>query len=139
MFVNFLTGLIFGSTQWLIPFRQRAGLTTEDSTSDAILDAGGGPLVVADRVPSIEPLPLDIEQQNPREAWDITDSPIEKLKTSGIEVPASYHLFDANCYRRLGRELTRFVMSTMSTRNPKSHVPTDEELQHQARWIMFDE
>ncbi|KAJ4257883.1 hypothetical protein NW757_003511 [Fusarium falciforme] len=139
MFVNFLTGLIFGSTKWLVPFRQRAGLTTEDSTSAAILDANVGPPVVADLVPSIEPPRLSMEQQSPTEAWDMTDSPTEKLKTSGIEVPASYHLFDANCYRRLGRELTRFVMSTMSTRNPKSHVPTDEELQHQARWIMFDD
>ncbi|RSL47369.1 hypothetical protein CEP54_013429 [Fusarium duplospermum] len=69
----------------------------------------------------------------------MNESPTEKPKTTGIEVPASYHLFDANCYRRLGRELTRFVMSTMSARNPKSHVPTDEELQHQARWIMFDD
>jgi hypothetical protein len=138
MFVNFLTGLILGSTKWLIPFRQRAGLA-EETISSTALDAGGGPPIVADLVPSIEPLPVSTEQPSPTEGWAMADSPTEKLKTSGIEVPASYHLFDANCYRRLGRELTRFVMSTMSTRNPKSHVPTDEELQHQARWIMFDE
>ncbi|KAI8717166.1 hypothetical protein NCS52_00791500 [Fusarium sp. LHS14.1] len=139
MFANFLTGLILGSTKWLIPFRQRAGLTLNDSTSSVVLDAGSGPPIVADLVPNIESLPLSIEQQSPTELWDMTDSPTEGLKTNGIEVPASYHLFDANCYRRLGRELTRFAMSTMSTRNPKSHVPTDEELQHQARWIMFDD
>ncbi|KAK0640192.1 hypothetical protein DIS24_g9601 [Lasiodiplodia hormozganensis] len=44
-----------------------------------------------------------------------------------------------NIVRRLARELSWFVAITTSTRNPDSHVPTDEELQHQARWIMFDE
>lgn len=46
---------------------------------------------------------------------------------------------DSNCYRRLARELGRFVSSTMSPNNPNRHVPTDAELQHQARWILFDE
>jgi len=46
---------------------------------------------------------------------------------------------DANCYRRLARELTRFVKTTMSPNNPNFHVPSDEELQHQARWILYDE
>ena len=50
-----------------------------------------------------------------------------------------FFLNDANCYRRLARELTRFVNSTMSPNNPNFHVPSDLELQHQARWILYDE
>ncbi len=50
----------------------------------------------------------------------------------------SFFLNDANCYRRLAKELGRFVASTMSPNNPNSHVPSDEELQHQARWILYD-
>jgi hypothetical protein len=50
-----------------------------------------------------------------------------------------FFLNDANCYRRLQRELTRYANSTMSQNNPNRHVPTDEELQHQARWILYDE
>jgi len=50
-----------------------------------------------------------------------------------------FFLNDANCYRRLARELTRFVKTTMSPNNPNFHVPTDEELQHQSRWILYDE
>lgn len=46
---------------------------------------------------------------------------------------------DANCYRRLARELGRWVQSTMSPNNPNSHVPSDKEIQHQARWILYDE
>lgn len=43
------------------------------------------------------------------------------------------------CYRRVTRELSRFAMATMSPNNPNQHIPTDEELQHQARWIIYDE
>lgn len=42
-------------------------------------------------------------------------------------------------FRRLAKELMRFAASTMSPNNPNQHIPTDEELQHQARWIMYDE
>ncbi|EXL40796.1 hypothetical protein FOCG_16740 [Fusarium oxysporum f. sp. radicis-lycopersici 26381] len=45
----------------------------------------------------------------------------------------AFFLTDANCYRRLFRELTRFVSSAMSPNNPNCHVPTDAEIQHQAR------
>lgn len=50
-----------------------------------------------------------------------------------------FFLNDANCYRRLAKELGRYVASTMSQNNPNQHVPTDAELQHQARWILYDE
>ncbi|KAH8201312.1 hypothetical protein TruAng_004556 [Truncatella angustata] len=53
--------------------------------------------------------------------------------------PGPYFLNDANCYQRLAKDLGRFVASTMSANNPNSHVPSDEELQHQARWIVYDD
>lgn len=55
--------------------------------------------------------------------------------------PFSWALFnnDSNSYRRLARGLSRFVMTTMSSNNPSSHVPTDEELKYQARWIWYGE
>ena len=51
------------------------------------------------------------------------------------------HLFlnDMNCYRRLEKELGRWVAGLMSPNNPNRHVPTDKELQHQARWILYDD
>jgi hypothetical protein len=36
--------------------------------------------------------------------------------------PLRYFLNDANCYGRLAKELTRFVMSCMSPNNPRQHV-----------------
>ncbi|RBA13450.1 hypothetical protein FPRO05_02243 [Fusarium proliferatum] len=49
-----------------------------------------------------------------------------------------YFLNDANCHRWLGRELGRWVLSTTSLNNPNSHIPSDEELRHQARCIFDD-
>ncbi|CVK87866.1 uncharacterized protein FMAN_05310 [Fusarium mangiferae] len=51
----------------------------------------------------------------------------------------AFFLTDANCYRRLFRELRRFVTSIMSPNNPNCHIPTDAEIQHQARCIIFDD
>ncbi|KUJ17218.1 uncharacterized protein LY89DRAFT_617031 [Mollisia scopiformis] len=53
--------------------------------------------------------------------------------------PLKYFLNDANCYGRLVRELSRFVTSCMSPNNPMQHVPTDAEIQNQARWIIYDD
>ncbi|CCT64350.1 related to monocarboxylate transporter 4 [Fusarium fujikuroi] len=58
---------------------------------------------------------------------------------SGPGCPGPYFLNDANCYRRLAKELKRWVAGTMSANNPNRHVPSDAELQHQARWILYDD
>ncbi|RSM19469.1 hypothetical protein CDV31_001629 [Fusarium ambrosium] len=50
-----------------------------------------------------------------------------------------FFLNDNNSYRRLTRELSRFVVSCMSPNDPNSHVPSDEELKYQARWIPYDD
>ncbi|TDZ41026.1 Homeobox protein HD-2 [Colletotrichum trifolii] len=46
---------------------------------------------------------------------------------------------DANFHRWLTLELRRWVAATMSPNNPSRHVPTDEELQHQARFIVYED
>lgn len=48
-------------------------------------------------------------------------------------------LNDANFDRWLTRELRRWVKATMSPNNPNCHTPSDDELQHQARYILYDE
>jgi len=53
--------------------------------------------------------------------------------------PLRYFLNDANCYGRLVRELNRFVTSCMSPNNPLQHVPSDAEIQNQARWVIYDD
>lgn len=51
----------------------------------------------------------------------------------------NYFYLNSSCYRRLAWELDRFVTAAMSPNNPNQHIPTDEEIRHQARWIMYDE
>jgi len=67
-----------------------------------------------------------------------SQSPGASSTTSSIKTGARF-LNDANCFRRLAKDLGRFVTATMSANNPNRHTPTDEELRHQARWIVYDE
>ncbi|ESZ95442.1 hypothetical protein SBOR_4183 [Sclerotinia borealis F-4128] len=53
--------------------------------------------------------------------------------------PLRYFLNDANCYNRLVRELSRFVARCVSPNNPNQHIPSDAELQNQARWVIYDD
>ena len=58
----------------------------------------------------------------------------------GGDAKSTVFLFnDPNCYRRLALELKRYVLLCLSPNNPNRHVPTDEELKHQSRWILYDE
>ncbi|OBR07122.1 C2H2 type zinc finger domain-containing protein [Colletotrichum higginsianum IMI 349063] len=50
-----------------------------------------------------------------------------------------FFLNDPNRYGRLAGELSRFVASSMSPNNPNKHVPTDDEIRYQARWIFYDD
>ncbi|RFU25939.1 hypothetical protein B7463_g10400, partial [Scytalidium lignicola] len=58
---------------------------------------------------------------------------------SNPTLPLQNFLNDSNCYRRLVRELSRFVQSCLSPNNPNQHIPTDGELQNQARWVIYDD
>ena len=48
-------------------------------------------------------------------------------------------LNDCTYQERLGRALGRWAASQMSHRNPNCHVPSDEEIQHQARCMAYGE
>ncbi|UPK90627.1 hypothetical protein LCI18_001562 [Fusarium solani-melongenae] len=48
-------------------------------------------------------------------------------------------LNDSNHHRWLKRELARWVTATMSPNNPNCHIPSDEELRHQARCLLFND
>lgn len=65
------------------------------------------------------------------------DSPTSRLQSSLFK--QNNFFLNPSCYRRLAWELGRFVTAAMSPNNPNQHVPTDEELKHQARWIQYDE
>ncbi|KAF4459659.1 monocarboxylate transporter 4 [Fusarium albosuccineum] len=78
--------------------------------------------------------PTDLRDRSP--AYSST-SQTTMTKVVGTKYPALFFSNDANSYHRLAQDLARFVKSTTSPNNPAQHVPTDEELQHQARCILY--
>ncbi|KAI9147051.1 Homeobox protein CUP9 [Paramyrothecium foliicola] len=56
-----------------------------------------------------------------------------------VQKPGSLLLNDANYFHWIKEELKRWVAATMSPHNPTSHVPSDQEIQHYARWVSFNE
>ncbi|PNP46521.1 hypothetical protein TGAMA5MH_01979 [Trichoderma gamsii] len=61
-----------------------------------------------------------------------------QTQNAGVHMGA-YRLHDPNFYNWLGRELGRWVTSTMSPNNPNCHIPSDKEIQHHARFLMYDD
>ncbi|KAM6522944.1 hypothetical protein FALCPG4_012552 [Fusarium falciforme] len=137
MFANLLIGLVFRSTTWLTPFRLRMGLPTveaslcpDNTSNDLGIDFG----LMDIRI-------LDTEKDT--QTNDATTNPMRTTKLPDranvrVQEQRVMSLNDGNMYRGLTRDLSRFVASVMSPLNPNQHIPTDEELQFQARWIMYD-
>ncbi|KAI1061402.1 hypothetical protein LB507_011297, partial [Fusarium sp. FIESC RH6] len=116
MFTGLLVGLIYASTKWLVPFRSRAGLPIQDSSSQNNPSQLNTPSFFGNNAHdslALAPSPMPLDRK-------------------------VFSLNDRNMYRGLTRDLTRYVARTISPLNPTSHVPTDEELQYQARWIEYD-
>lgn len=153
-FQTFLAGLIYGSSGWLAPFRRRANLVSTVPESEPQSNHGSEMQDIQattsnheSKIPLLGVLPPGDAPEDP------IGKSLDAVGTSvSVPVIGSNHgepkipprampllLNDDNCYRRLVRDLSRFVVSTISPRNPDCHVPTDEELQYQARWIMFQE
>ncbi|KAJ4247792.1 hypothetical protein NW762_013001 [Fusarium torreyae] len=72
------------------------------------------------------------------------------LRSSGVSAEEStirpawlgtgiFVLNDTNHYPWFTRELKRWVKAAMSPNNPICHVPSDEELRHQARCLLYNE
>lgn len=139
-FSGFLIGLINASTRWLEPFRTRAGLPPTEHPEAPTLDAGNQDFLSA-ALPDLKVGHHDGESspEDPglQDANELSDGNVENVVKPGTAT--TFFVNEDNCYRRLALELTRFVKITMSDRNPNRHVPSDAELQHQARWISFEE
>ncbi|KAK4103743.1 hypothetical protein N658DRAFT_421095 [Parathielavia hyrcaniae] len=121
-------------TFWLAAFKRRHMLQVFSTPS-----LSGG-----EQLPAAEPWRDSASASNMSPASGVTSSS-GSGSGSGIACAAAllggggYYLNDSNCYQRLARELKKWVASTMSPNNPNCHVPSDEELQHQARWIVYED
>ncbi|KAL1840574.1 hypothetical protein VTJ49DRAFT_306 [Mycothermus thermophilus] len=124
--VKFLLRLAGSSIDWLAAFRQRCDAAAAGSTSE---------LPSNDRPP-----PATVTDPGTGTWCSVSWTPCGN-GTPGTEPRSrgALYLSDANCYQRLARELRKWVAATMSPNNPNCHVPSDEELQHQARWIIYED
>ncbi|KAH6607777.1 c2h2 type zinc finger containing, partial [Trichoderma cornu-damae] len=125
--------------EWLTAFRQRneAERTTRGSAA---------PHPPPKKAQVVNAQAMTSKPADKASVWRFTAAPNPfsefqaRLDENGNHLRSfQYFLNDANCYRRLAKELRRWVVSTMSPNNPNRHVPTDEELQYQARWILYDD
>ncbi|KAL6915094.1 hypothetical protein FSST1_012854 [Fusarium sambucinum] len=138
MFTNLLIGLINDSTQWLVPFRLRAGLPILETQIISQLDDSGNANrespVESNTLPDLDILQQILSEETPNNTLDHVALGLSPVPSNQKVVS----LNDGNLYRGFTRDLTRYVARTISPLNPTSHVPTDEELQYQARWMEYD-
>ncbi|KAH6895291.1 hypothetical protein B0T10DRAFT_526629 [Thelonectria olida] len=114
---------------WLASFRKRHPISGPPTTSESSPSFS----LLAGTQSTMTETPLTkVTTKSPEES-------MQDLEPSNSLRPGPFFLNDANCYRRLARELARWVATTMSPNNPNSHVPTDAELQYQSRWILYDD
>ncbi|KAH0423026.1 C2H2 type zinc finger domain-containing protein [Colletotrichum camelliae] len=88
---------------------------------------------------SVHPSNLDEEIPNPNRQPSFTVTSTGGNTNVRQDIHGPFLLNDHNSYTRLAAGLSRFVGATMSPNNPNRHVPTDEELRYQARWMWFNE
>jgi hypothetical protein len=152
MFANWLIKLIYASTNWLQSFRTRACTTQLRSAMD-YMPQGSELNTSYDSAPELRPLPTRLETVSPTSESNLPNVYIDPATyhlVRGLDTPQeTNHLFpparsrifinSANFFSWLVRDLARWVAATMSPNNPNCHIPTDEELQHQARCIVYDE
>ncbi|TDZ54018.1 Homeobox protein 4 [Colletotrichum trifolii] len=134
-FAGFLTGLINASNHWLAPFRRRNGLPELPRSQAATLDVVSQEFL-ASAVTDVDEVPHTgtFDGSAPGQAAEAADAEQDPSRPA-----TAWFINQENCYRRLALELTRFVKITISPRNPNQHIPSDAELQHQARWISFED
>jgi hypothetical protein len=129
---------------WLPAFKQRhvlPGLNAGALSNNA-------PLPIADMAPDggvWSQMQQSVTPSDTRSSADATQYSNPAICCNGARdaspsrTMGRYYLSDTNCYQRLARELKKWVASTTSPNNPNCHIPSDEELQHQARWVVYEE
>ncbi|OAQ97214.1 hypothetical protein LLEC1_04780 [Akanthomyces lecanii] len=136
--LNWLLRLTYNSTDWLVDFRGRLfqAVKQGEESSDISPPAVGDASTIDPKALGFDsPMSIESTQNDPTQQ----DPTRERQKAATASRRGFYDLNDANGYRRLARGLARFVASSMSDCNPNKHIPSDEEIQQQARWLEYGE
>lgn len=89
-----------------------------------------------------EPSNMDLDPRNPDSGEKVQQlSQTQKMMVDCY--PSQRALDDPNTtakqYANLTQQLSRYISTCMSANNPRCHIPTDAEIQHQARLIVYDD
>ncbi|EGX94273.1 homeobox and C2H2 transcription factor [Cordyceps militaris CM01] len=133
--LNWLLRLTYNSTDWLVDFRKRLFQAVEQGEEAAeVSPAAAGDTSMLDAQTTSTDSPMGTDPDS-----TLQDPTKERQRAAAARRRGFYDLNDANGYRRLARGLARFVASSMSDCNPNKHIPSDEEIQQQARWLEYGE
>jgi hypothetical protein len=163
MFANWIVKGIYSGTTWLDGFKIRAGVpslisntaqgaqaalnqwTHNASQSLASLEHAQDPPDALQQLPSFDTESLMRQLGYPGGYMTTSaaggEDTIPYVRSTMFDIHGHpKHLLpdDTNFFRIFESDLRRWVSATMSPRNPNCHVPSDEELQHQARWIVYN-
>ncbi|KAH7083782.1 hypothetical protein FB567DRAFT_91762 [Paraphoma chrysanthemicola] len=147
-FVNWMVKGIYSGSEWLSSFKQRAGCY---EPIDA-LGCASGTAATAAWPTSNHLLTEGLQAHEP--ALTVSELPLAQVPANvlgELEPDATpgnqgFNMYtppggvlpdDFNFFRIFESDIKRWVAATMSPKNPNCHVPSDEEIQHQARWIMY--
>lgn len=152
MFANWLVKGIYSTPTWLSSFKQRAGIvdgiespeldsqmTSQPDVEEwaRIMDASLSQPNTGTLMPTTNVFTtflLDSERD------DTAVRPINNQTMFNMNGKPTVLLpDDTNFHRVFETDIKRWIAATMSSKNPNCHIPSDEEIQHQGRWIMYGE
>ena len=141
-FADWVVWTIGSNNHWLSAFKTRAGLPVDDQDQRADIDlaaifsmesfnhhwtsAPGATKLCS----SVEPY---VTSENTESLSVVLPGAVTPDKYS-----QSHRSMGPNFFRLFTGDLRRWVLATMSSSNPGCHVPSDAEIQHHARWIMYE-
>ncbi|KAH8725794.1 hypothetical protein GQ44DRAFT_615131 [Phaeosphaeriaceae sp. PMI808] len=151
MFANWVVKGIYSGPEWLSGFKLRAGVAEvialpelpPNIISQEVMNEWGS---VTHHSLSFLSNTQDLSHTGPAattlpytSAGEDTMAPL--TRTTIFDVNGQPNILlpdDTNFFRIFEVDIRRWVAATMSPKNPNCHVPSDEEIQHQARWIMYN-
>ncbi|KAL6691180.1 hypothetical protein J3F84DRAFT_387052 [Trichoderma pleuroticola] len=164
VFTWFMTLIYSSPMDWLGQFRQRSSLPITESGSTSASTTLAGPwtpgitscairshLYIPTMTPSMSDelfsYGLGRNSKASASSGPEVSSTAFPMKHGDVGPPrqpdslqrGAYMFHDPNFHKWLGRELGRWVTSIMSPNNPNSHIPSDAEIQHHARFLVYDD
>ena len=137
-FAGWLIHAIGVNNIWLSAFKLRTSLPSDNQNPPAAFPAqpidDQGLLAPF----SMEPSSIAGLLEDPFQTTVHGPSPL--VPTPGLpdNHSRSHMAMGTNFYRLFANDLRRWVLATMSPSNPGCHVPSDAEIQHHARWIIYE-